>query len=166
VDAVANSSWFVPVLAVVMAIGLLSLLTYIIPGLTIIWAAILVYGIVTGFSLGSGILFGFVTLLMVGGNLVDNVLMGTQAKKSGASWLALGAALIGAVAGTILLPPFGGIIGACLGILIVEWIRQKNFKSSLQATGGILTGCGLSVIIRFGIGLVMIALWVAWLLWL
>lgn len=165
-SAIANSSWFVPVLAVIMAIGLFGLLTYIIPGLTIIWVAILAYGIVKGFTLYSGILFGFITLLMVGGNLIDNFMMGAQAKKSGASWLSLGVALAAGIAGTILLPPFGGIIGACLGILIVEWIRKKDFKESLKSTGGILTGCGASVVIRFLIGLLMIGLWVIWYLWI
>ena len=165
-EGIANSAWFVPVLAVIMAIGLFSLLTYIIPGLTIIWAAILAYGIVKGFTVNSGIIFGFVTLLMVGGNLVDNLLMGTQAKKSGASWWALGAALLLGIGGTILLPPFGGILGACIGILIVEWIRQKNFKQGLKSTSGILTGCGFAVVVRFLIGLVMIGLWVAWMIWI
>ena len=163
---IANSAWFVPVLAVVMAIGLFSLLTYIIPGLTIIWAAILIYGIVKGFTTGSGILFAFITLLMVGGNLVDNLLMGTQARKTGASWWALGAALALGIAGTFLLPPFGGILGACLAILIVESIRQNNLKEGLKSTGGILTGCGFAVIIRFIIGVIMIGLWVVWLLWI
>lgn len=163
-DAIANSSWFVPVLAAIMAVGLIGLLFYIIPGLTIIWLAILAFGIVHGFTVWTGILFGVITLLMVGGNLVDNFFMGDQARKTGASWLSVAVALVLAVVGTFVLPPFGGLLFAAVGIFVVEWIRRKNFKDGLKSTGGILKGCGLAVVARFCIGLVMIGLWVIWVL--
>ncbi len=163
-EAIANSSWFVPVLIAVMAVGLIGLLIYIVPGLMIIWLAILAFGVVNGFTVWSGILFGVITLLMVGGSLIDNFLMGNQARKTGASWLAIAVALVLGVAGTFILPPFGGILFAAVGIFVVEWIRQKNFKEGLKSTGGILKGLGLAVVARFFIGVVMIGLWVLWLL--
>lgn len=164
-ENIANSAWFIPVLIAVMAIGLVGLLFYIIPGLTIIWLAILAYGIVNGFTLGSGILFGVITLLMLGGNLVDNLTMGKEARKTGASWLGIIVALVAGIAGTFLLPPFGGLLFAAVGILIVEWIRKKDFKEGLKSTGGILKGCGVAVVARFLIGLLMIGLWAIW-VWL
>jgi uncharacterized protein YqgC (DUF456 family) len=165
-ESIANSGWFVPVLAVIMGIGLLGLLFYIIPGLTIIWLAVLVYGIVTGFNVGSGILFGFITILMVAGNLLDNLFMGSEAKKSGASWLSIVVALVAGIAGTIILPPFGGLLFAAAGILVVEWIRKRDLAEGAKSAGGILKGCGLAVVTRFGIGVLMIGLWVAWVIWL
>lgn len=163
-EAIANSSWFVPVLAVIMAIGLFSLFLYIVPGLTIIWIAILTFGIVKGFTLPTGIIFGVITLLMIGGNIIDNVMMGREAHKSGASWISIAVAIAAGITGTILLPPFGGIIAAVVGILTVEWIRNRDFEAGLRSTGGILRGCGLAMIIRFFIGVVMIGLWVVWML--
>jgi uncharacterized protein YqgC (DUF456 family) len=162
VEAIANSAWFIPVLVVVMLLGLFSLLTYLMPGLTIIWVAILAYGIVYGFTTWTGILFGVITLLMLGGNLVDNLLMGTEARKTGASWWSIIVALICGIAGTIFFPPFGGLIAAALAILVIEWIRKKDFKEGLKSTGGILKGCGVSVVVRFFIGMVMIGLWAIW----
>lgn len=164
-ETIAQSPWFIPILLAVMAVGLIGLLFYIIPGLTIIWLAVLAYGIVTGFNWYSGILFGVITLLMIGGNLVDNLIMGDQARKSGASWPAILVALVAGVAGTFILPPFGGILFAAVGILIFEWIRKKDFKEGLKSTGGILKGCGLAVVLRFMIGVLMIGLWGLW-LWL
>ena len=164
-ETIANSSWFIPVLIAVMALGLISLVFYIIPGLTIIWLAILAYGIVKGFNLTSGILFGVITLLMLGGNIIDNLTMGNQARKSGASWLGIVVALAAGIAGTFILPPFGGLLFAAAGILVVEWIRKKDFMEGLRSTGGVLKGCGIAVILRFLIGLIMIGLWGAW-VWL
>lgn len=163
-EAIASSTWFIAILVVVMMTGLVGLLFYVIPGLTIIWLAILAYGIVNGFTVWSGILFGVITLLMLGGNLVDNLMMGDQARKTGASWLSIIVALVLGVAGTFILPPFGGILFAAVGIFVVEWIRRKDFKEGLKSTGGILKGCGLSVVVRVFIGIVMIGLWVIWLL--
>jgi uncharacterized protein YqgC (DUF456 family) len=162
-EAIGNSTWFVPVLAAIMAVGLIGLLFYVVPGLTIIWLAVLAFGIVKGFTVWSGILFGVITLFMIGGNLVDNYLMGDQARKTGAGWLSIAVALVLGVVGTFVLPPFGGLLFAVVGIFIVELIRQKNFKESLKTTGGILKGCGLAVVARFFIGLVMIGLWGLWL---
>jgi uncharacterized protein YqgC (DUF456 family) len=161
-EAIANSTWFIPVLAVIMLLGLFSLLTYLVPGLTIIWICTLAYGIVYGFTLWTGILFGVITVLMVIGNLVDNYMMGKEAHKSGAAWWSVIVALIAGVVGTIYLPPFGGIAAAALSILIIEWIRKKDFKEGLKSTGGILKGCGASVIVRFFIGVLMIGLWAIW----
>lgn len=165
-ESIANSGWFVPLLAVIMGVGLLGLLFYIIPGLTIIWLAVLVYAIVTGFTVPTAILFGIITLLMVGGNLIDNLLMGAEAKKTGASWIAVVVALVAGIAGTFLLPPFGGLIFAALSILIVEWIRKRDLREGAKSAGGILRGCGLTVVSRFAIGLLMIGLWVIWVIWL
>jgi uncharacterized protein YqgC (DUF456 family) len=165
-ETIANSTWFIPVLIAVMAVGLIGLLFYIIPGLTIIWLAILAYGIVHGFTVWSGILFGVITLLMIFGNILDNYIMGDQARKTGASWLAVVVAIVAGIAGTFILPPFGGILFAALGILIVEWIRKKDFKEGLRSTGGVLKGCGLAVVLRFIIGIVMIAMWGVWALWI
>jgi uncharacterized protein YqgC (DUF456 family) len=165
-ETIANSTWFIPVLIAVMAVGLIGLLFYIIPGLTIIWLAILAYGIVHGFTVWSGILFGIITLLMIFGNILDNYIMGDQARKTGASWLAVVVAIVAGIAGTFILPPFGGILFAALGILIVEWIRKKDFKEGLRSTGGVLKGCGLAVVLRFIIGIVMIAMWGVWALWI
>ena len=165
-DAIANSTWFPIVLGVIMGVGLLGLLLYVIPGLTVIWLAILAYGIVTGFTVRSGILFAVITLLMIIGSIIDNLLMGAEAKKTGASWVAVVVALAAGVVGTILLPPFGGLLFAAVGILIVEWVRKRDLKEGAKSAGGILKGCGFAVIARFGIGMLMIGLWVIWLLWL
>lgn len=165
-DAIANSTWFPIVLGVIMGVGLLGLLLYIIPGLTVIWLAILAYGIVTGFTVRSGILFAVITLLMIGGNLIDNLFMGNEARKTGASWVSIVVALVAGIAGTFILPPFGGLLFAAVGILAVEWIRKKDLNEGLRSTGGILKGCGLAMITRFGIGVVMICLWLVWLIWL
>jgi uncharacterized protein YqgC (DUF456 family) len=151
-------------LGAVMVLGLLSLLVVIVPGLTIIWAAILVYFIMVGYTWQGLIIFIVCTLLMLGGNLVDNFFLAGGARKSGASWLSIGVMLVCAIVGSILWPPIGGLILALVGLMVVEIIRIKDFAQAARSAGGILKGLALSIAARFGIGVVMIGLWLLWVL--
>lgn len=149
----------------VILIGLVGLVVPIFPGILVIWLATLGYGIVTGFTPWAIFFFVVITLLMIAGTTVDNIMMGAGARKGGASWLTIGVALLAGVIGTLLLPPFGGLIGAPLGILILELWRTRELKKAWQALIGMAAGWGLSVFIRLGIGAVMMALWWLW-VWL
>lgn len=150
------------VTGIIMALGLFSLIIPGIPGLTIIWLASLVFMLLTGFSWQVGVVFGFMTVFMLAGNISDNVLMGAGARKQGASWLAIGVALAAGVLGTILLPPFGGLVAALVGLFIVEYVRLKDWQKALDSAGSMAMGCGWAVALRFAIGVLMIALWVIW----
>jgi uncharacterized protein YqgC (DUF456 family) len=146
----------------VMVFGLLSLLTAIIPGLVIIWVAALVYGLVTGFNLNSGILFGIITLLMLVGNVIDNIIMGTTTRQTGASWYSIGAALLAGLVGSLVWPPLGGLLAALLVVFAIEVIRLRNWRQALKSAGGVLAGCGWAVVARLGIGVIMIVLFLLW----
>ncbi len=150
------------VTVVIMVLGLFSLIIPGIPGLTIIWLASLVFMLLTGITWQIGIVFGFMTLFMIAGNISDNVLMGAGARKQGASWLAIGVALAAGVVGTFLLPPFGGLAAALVGLFIVEYIRLKDWQKALDSAGSMAMGCGWAVALRFAVGVLMIALWVIW----
>ena len=153
------------IVAVVMVIGLLSLAIPVMPGLTIIWLAALIYGLLTGLNTTSGIILAILTLLMVVGNFTDNLLMGAKARKKGASWLAILAASIAAIAGSILMPPFGGFIAALIVLFTIETVRLNDWRKAFESTREMALGCGCAFFARFGIGLAMIGLWLTW-LWL
>ncbi|MDK2982448.1 MAG: uncharacterized protein PWQ55_2795 [Chloroflexota bacterium] len=151
------------VVLVVMVLGLLSLFLFVVPGLTIIWLAALVYGLLTGFDLTSGLIFLGITLLMIFGNLVDQLLMGARAKKSGASWTGVVVSTVAALVFSILFPPFGGLVAALIALFTIETVRLKNWRQAGESTKEMAIGCASAIVARFGIGLVMIGLWVLWL---
>jgi uncharacterized protein len=159
-------NWLVITLTVLlgltMLVGLLGLLVPIFPGLVIMWLAALGYGLVAGFNAPGIILFALITLLAIGGSLIDNVLMAAGGRKGGAAWVTILVALIAGVAGTILLPPFGGIIAAPLAILLLEYLRLKDLKKAWRAFTGLTLGWGLSFAARFGLGVVILLLWLLW----
>ena len=143
----------------VMLIGLFGLLTTIVPGLAIIWVSALVYFIVTGFSTGSIILMVVITVLTIVGSVLDNIVMGAKARQSGASWLAIGVALLAGVIGTLVFPPFGGLVAALLALFVMEYLRLRDPEQAFASARNMAAGCGWAVLLRFAIGTVMILMW-------
>jgi uncharacterized protein YqgC (DUF456 family) len=159
---------FQSVIFTVMVLGLLSLLTNLVPGLVIIWAGALVYGIyevaTQTYTVGGIILFVLITGLMAFGSVVDNILMGATAKEAGASWLAIGISMLAGILGSFIpfLFPFGGLICALAALFIVEVIRLKNWQKAVHSAKSMMVGCGFSVLARFGIGILMILFYLIW----
>ncbi len=146
----------------IMLVGLFGLIVPVFPGTVVIWLAALGYGVVTGFHTLGIVLFVIITILMLVSTLVDNLFMGAGARKSGASWTTIIVALLAGVLGTLLFPPIGGFIAAPLAILLLEYTRTHDMQTAWQALRGLATGFGLSVIVRFGIGVLMMILWWIW----
>ncbi len=146
----------------IMVVGLVLLIIPIFPGITVIWLAALLYGIVTGFDTLGIVILVLITLGMIAGVTVDNVLMGAGARQGGASWLTIGVTLFAGIAGTVLFPPIGGLIAIPLAIFLLELLRNREWRSAWRATRGVALGWGLSFLVRFGIGLVMISAWLIW----
>jgi uncharacterized protein YqgC (DUF456 family) len=145
-----------------LLLGQAGTLIPLLPGLWIQWAAALVFGLVRGFDLTGGILFAIITILVIIGGIIDNVAMGASAKTSGASWLSIGAALVGGVLGSLIFPPLGGLILAMAGIFLVEYLRIRDLRKAWDSTRGLAVGCGWGAVLRFGFGLLVIVVWLLW----
>jgi uncharacterized protein len=147
---------------IIMAVGLFGLIVPVFPGITVIWLAALGYGVVTGFTPLAWVLLAVITVLLFIGVTIDNVLMGTKARKEGAAWSSLALGWLAGILGTVFLPPLGGIITAPLVVLLLEYLRQRDFNKALASLRGLAIGWGASFVVRFFIGLAMIGLWLVW----
>ena len=150
------------VTALILLIGAVTLVIPVLPGLVVIWAGALFYGIVTGFHPAGVIIFIILTLIMLAGTVIDYWVMGASVRQSGTSWLAMGLALLAGILGMIFLPPIGGLVGALLVLFLVELIRLKDWRKALISARGMIFGLGWSTLSRIGFGLVMIILWILW----
>ena len=145
-----------------MLIGLFGLIIPIFPGNVVMWLATLAYGLVFGFGVLGGVMFAIITVLMLIAAAADNVLMGAKAREKGADWGSIILALIAGVIGTIIFPPIGGLIAAPLVLYWMERQRLGDADEAKVVVKALLTGWGLAFIVRFGIGVVMFALWGIW----
>jgi uncharacterized protein YqgC (DUF456 family) len=147
---------------VIMIVGLIGLIIPIFPGIMVIWLVALVYGLVTQFTTLGWVMFGLMSILAIAGMTIDNILMNAKAHQAGATWSSLALGMAGGIVGTILLPPAGGLLGAPLVVLLVEYYRQRDIHKALATVRGLLIGWGASFLVRFFIGLAMIGLWLIW----
>ena len=160
---------FIPVDLLVRAIPLTFMLVGLLvlpllPGLVIIWLAALGYGLAAGFGTLGWIIFAVLTVLMIAGSVVDNILMGRSAHKEGAPWWAILVAMAAAIVGSFVIPIpiIGGILAALATLFGIEWIRRKDWRKALASLRGMAIGWGWAFVFRFIIGLVMIGLWLIW----
>ncbi len=146
----------------VMLVGLFGLVIPVFPGIIIIWMAALAYGLVAGFGTLGAWMFVLITVLAIAGMLVDNVLMGAGAKKSGASWAGMGVALAGFVIGALIVPVVGGLVLGPLALFAFEYYRHRDRDKALDTVKGLAAGWGLSFLARFAIGVLMMVFWALW----
>jgi hypothetical protein len=55
-----------------------------------------------------------------------------------------------------------GIAGALGALFLAEYIFSRDYRKALAVTKGMAIGWGWSFVARFGVGLMMIALWAIW----
>jgi len=146
----------------IMGVGLLGMVVPIYPGVVLIWVAVLIHGLVTGFATLEIWVLVVISLLALAGTLVDNFLMGGKARQAGASWISIGGALLVGLIGTFAFPPLGGLIAAPTLLFLLEYARLRDSTEAWGITKGLLTGWGLSFVARIFIGLVMVVIWAVW----
>jgi uncharacterized protein YqgC (DUF456 family) len=148
----------------VMLVGMAGILVPVLPDVPIIWLAALGYGLVEGFDgWPDAIAMLVLTVLMVLAIIVDLTLGAAGAAKKGASWQAIAASLVGGLIGLLFFPPLGALLGALLGVFIVEYQRRnQNAQEAWEAVKGYAMGCGWSVVVRVLIAIVMIGVWGIW----
>jgi hypothetical protein len=145
-----------------MLIGLFGLIVPLYPGAVIMWITALVYGLVRGFDLLGGVMFAFITLMMITAVVADNILTSAGARWGGASWKAVGLAIVAGIAGTIFMPPFGGLLTTPLAILLYEYWRMRDWNKAFNALKGLALGYGTAYFVRLGLGFGILILWLVW----
>ena len=162
-----NTSLIILVILVQLS-GFFGLFLVFFPGLTVIWIGQLAWALITGFNQSHEpwqftltiVVFVINTILMAGGNLIDNVLMAGNACKRGATWWGIGLSWLAMIIGGIFLTPVGGLATAFLVLFLVEWARVKDHLKAFESTKSMALGCGWAVVVRIALALVMMGLWI------
>ena len=151
--------------ALIMAIGLIGTLLPVLPGLLLIWATALVYGLIDGFGVVGGIAFGVITLLLAIAYVLQIVLPHRRGRASGAPTSTLVVGALAAVAGFFLIPVVGLVVGAVVGVLAAEYARTRRWEAAWRSTKGVAVGIGLGMALELAAGVAMVLAWGAWVVW-
>ena len=93
---------------------------------------------------------------------MDSVLPKRAATESGTSTSSQLAAVVGAVIGFFAIPVVGVVVGALAGIALAEWWDKREWRAARASTIAVAKGFGLSALVQFGIGFVMLVVWLVW----
>lgn len=157
----------------VMAIGLIFTVVPPLPGTVLMWAAAVFYGLALGWDRLGWWAFGLLTFFAVAGIVVDFLAGHFGAKLGGASCLAVGVgALLGLVfgimaslVGTPVLGCFAGLAGMVVSILLIEWRRNRNWETAMNATKGYVAGTAAGIMAKVTSGVFMFVIFLARVYW-
>lgn len=156
------SGWGTAAVAAVMVVGLIGTVVPVMPGLVVIWAAGLVYGLVAGFGPAGVTAFILMTALLIGGTIATYVLPHRAGARGGAARSSLRLGLLGGVVGFFVIPVLGLPIGAILGVLVGEHRRLGEWPAAWVTTRRVVVAFGYAIAAEFTCGLLMIGAWVVW----
>jgi uncharacterized protein YqgC (DUF456 family) len=149
-----------------LIVGLLGLIVPVFPGLVVMWLGTLLYALIqnaagdmTGWK---WFIFGMITVLMIGGSIVDNIIIAYRMRDKYIPWssilFAFGAGLIA----SIFFTPLVGLVAAPVGLFLAESRRLRNNEEAVASTKAYMIGWGWAFGVRFLIGLAILGLWMLW----
>jgi hypothetical protein len=150
----------------VMLVGLVGLIVPVFPGLTVMWLATLVYALIqsaadkmTGWDWFA---FAIITLLMIGGNIIDNIIIARKMRDQYIPWSSILIAFAAGIIASIFFTPLGGLVAAPLGLFLAELRRLKARDAAIASTKAYMIGWGWAFGVRFVIGVFITGLWMLW----
>lgn len=152
----------VAAVAVAVAIGVAGTVVPTVPGLGLVAAATLAYGVVEGFGPGGTVAFGLVAAVGIAGTAAGFVIPQRAAGAAGATRASLLLGMVGAVIGFFAIPVVGLPVGGVAGVYAGERLRTGDHVVAWRATKATIRGFGLATLAQLVAGLVMAAIWVVW----
>jgi len=150
----------------VLLVGLAGLIVPVFPGLTVMWLGTLFYALIQS-SAGNmtgwkWFLFGLITVLMIIGNIVDNVIIAYKMRDKYIPWSSILIAFAAGIVVSLFFTPLVGLIAAPAGLFLAELRRLKDRESAIESTKAYMIGWGWAFGARFLIGVMMIGTWMLW----
>lgn len=145
--------------ALIMVIGLIGIAVPLLPGLLLVWVAVVIWASEAQ-STGGWVVLGIATGLAVCGVFLQYALPGRRLAKAGVktSSTLIGAGL--AFVGFFVVPVVGAFIGFALGIYLAERVKLGSHATALPSTKHALKAIALSVGIELVTGLGIAMTWV------
>ncbi len=150
----------------VLLVGLLGLLIPVFPALVVMWLATLIYALIEN-SAGrmtwiQWMLFGLITILMLFGSVIDNIIIAKKMRGQAIPWSSIGLAFLAGIIASIFLTPLIGMLASPLSLFGLEFIRLHDRKLAFTSAKTYMIAWGWSFAAVFGVGVLMLVLWLLW----
>ena len=152
----------------VLLVGLVGLIVPVFPGLTVMWLGTLAYALLQNsagrMTAWDWFLFALITILMIVGNVADNLIIARKMRDKYIPWSSILWAFAAGIVASLFFTPIIGLAAAPAGLFLAEMNRLKDRSSAIESTKAYMVGWGWAFGARFLIGLAMTGLWMlsAW----
>jgi uncharacterized protein YqgC (DUF456 family) len=150
----------------VLLIGWAGLLIPVFPGLVVMWLATLMYallqraaGRMTTFD---WVLFGAITVLMVAGSVIDNIIIATRMRGRHVPWRSILFAYVAGLLASVFFTPLIGIVASLVALYVAESARLRDRKLGFDSARAYMIAWGWAFAALFTVGGLMILLWLLW----
>ena len=131
------------------------------PALPYMFFLALTFGFIDGFEM-----LTINNIWIFGGILIASILIDYFAgvmgvKYGGASRKGITFGILGLIIGLFLLPPFGGLVGLFIGVLVGEYALGKDKTKALKAATGSLLGSISGMLLNIFLAVVFLELFIA-----
>lgn len=150
------------IVAIAIVTGIVGTVVPILPGLGLIWVAMLVYGVLLGFGWAGWVAMTLATLLVAAGTYLGLRIPQRSASGTG---LSIGAQLLAlglAVVGLVVFPPFGFAIGFVLAVYLVRWRATGDRSEAWSSTKTIIGALVRASAAQVACAVVMFIVWGGW----
>ncbi|GAA2491750.1 DUF456 domain-containing protein [Terrabacter carboxydivorans] len=141
-----------------MVVGTVGIVVPVLPGLVVVWGAVLVWALARQDGPG-WLALGFATLVYAVGLVAKYLLPGRRMKTAGVDAVIVAVALVVAVVGFFVIPVVGGPVGFVVAIYVLELAKRREHAGAWQATVQAIRAVGLNIGIELATAFAIIATW-------
>jgi uncharacterized protein len=144
--------------AFAIAVGLVGIVVPLLPGMLLVYGAILVWAAVEH-TVASWVTLAIVTVVVGATTAVKYVWPVRRMRRAEvpASTLVIGGVL--GVVGFFVIPVFGLVIGFVLGVYLAELLRRRDYRQAWASTVHAVKGVGLSMGVEFAGAFAAAVIW-------
>jgi uncharacterized protein len=143
-----------------IAVGLVGIVVAALPGLILVWGAVLVWALVEKTTLG-WIVLTAATALLIFGQIGKYMVPGRRLREAGVPRRSLVIGGLLSIVGFFLIPVVGFIVGFVVGVYASERQRLGSHEHAWPSTRKALSAAGLSILIELAAGLLIAGSWLA-----
>jgi len=151
--------WITVVAVVMIIIGLVGIVVPVLPGLLLIWAAVLVWASAAQTTTG-WVVLAVATTLALAGFVLQYLLPGQRLARAGITTSTTVAGAVLGVVGFFVVPVVGAFLGFPLGVYLAERVKRGTHAAAWPATKHALRAIALSMGIELLTGLAITTIWV------
>jgi len=150
----------VVLVGIAILVGLVGVVVPALPGLLLVWGAVLVWALVER-TAAAWVLLAAATLLVAVSQVVKYLVPSRRMRAAGVPTVSLAAGGLVGVVGFFVIPVVGAFLGFVLGVYLAERLRLGNHALAWSSTRHALKAAGLSILIELAAGLLVASAWLA-----